>query len=106
MSISMHTNFLRDKFFHLFNLIIFLYKKYIIKFSIIFVIFSIYISFSSYYPGVYTADSVDQLGQAINENFTPWHPPLMAWVWSKLIKITGYDDSMFFLIFLFYYLMD
>lgn len=96
MSFSMQTNSLRDKFIHLSNLIILLYKNYIIWFSIILVIISIYISFSSFYPGIYTADSADQLGQAINEKFTTWHPPIMAWVWSKLIKITGYDDSIFF----------
>jgi hypothetical protein len=36
----------------------------------------------SFWPGYMSADSVSQLAQARSGDFDPWHPPLMAWVWS------------------------
>ncbi|MFI3220444.1 MAG: hypothetical protein QX189_15190 [Methylococcales bacterium] len=57
-------------------------------------IFSIYITLATFYPGVYSADSVDQLNQALTNRYYDWHPPLMAWFWSILISMTGLIGSL------------
>lgn len=57
----------------------------------------IYAQVAAFSPGVYSGDSADQLQQALSRNFTDWHPPFMAWVWSILISLTGLYTSMFFL---------
>lgn len=49
----------------------------------------------SFYPGVYTNDSADQLAQAIANSYNDWHPPLMSYLWSILIDITGTDFSIY-----------
>src|SRR5262245_35375125 len=36
---------------------------------------------STYWPGLMSPDSWDQLGQARTQVYRPWHPPLMAWTW-------------------------
>lgn len=62
-------------------------------FSIL-LIFSLYYTLSVYFPGVYTNDSSSQLKQAITGVYFDWHPPIMAWIWSILIKFTGYIESL------------
>lgn len=57
----------------------------------------VYAQVAAFFPGVYSGDSADQLQQALSRNFTDWHPPVMAWVWSNLISWTGLYSSMFFL---------
>ncbi|MGI8470109.1 MAG: hypothetical protein ACR2N3_16840 [Pyrinomonadaceae bacterium] len=42
-----------------------------------------------FYPGLFSNDSANQYGQAINEKFTNWHPPLMAIVLSFVLKLGG-----------------
>lgn len=37
-----------------------------------------------YFPGLMSNDSYDQYGQALSFNFTDWHPPVMAALWSVL----------------------
>ena len=36
-----------------------------------------------------------QLKQAISGSYEDWHPPMMAWFWSILIKLTGVVESLF-----------
>lgn len=57
-------------------------------------IFSIYLTLAAYFPGVYTNDSMDQLRQALTNKYGDWHPPIMAWVWSLLIGVTGKTESL------------
>lgn len=38
----------------------------------------------AFYPGLMTSDTLDQLNQANTQRFNDWHPPLMAWLWSRL----------------------
>ncbi len=60
---------------------------------------SIGIIFHAYYPGNYSnPDMLSQFGQALNLSpYNDWHPPLMAWTWSILLKITNLTASMFIL---------
>lgn len=60
----------------------------------LFLLFSFYLTLSVYFPGVYTNDSADQLRQALTDHYDDWHPPLMAWFWSVLIKTTGRIESL------------
>jgi hypothetical protein len=46
-------------------------------------------------PGLYTIDSIVQLGQARTGQYSDWHPPMMAGVWSFLIFLTGSFSSLF-----------
>lgn len=39
------------------------------------------------FPGFMTTDSFIQFGQALSNEHTNWHPPLMAWVWNKLLYV-------------------
>lgn len=48
-------------------------------------------------PGEWNADSIIQYQQASSGNFTDWHPPIMAALWSVLPRIGGDGASMFFL---------
>jgi hypothetical protein len=60
----------------------------------LFLLFSLYLTLSAFFPGVYTNDSADQLRQALTESYQDWHPPLMAWLWSVLINATGHIESL------------
>jgi hypothetical protein len=39
---------------------------------------------ATFYPGYMSADSLDQYRQARTGLYTWWHPPIMAWLWSKV----------------------
>lgn len=39
-----------------------------------------------FYPGIMTNDSLASLEQARTYNFTNWHPPIMAIIWSGLLR--------------------
>jgi hypothetical protein len=41
------------------------------------------------FPGELISDSRDQLHQAISHQYLDWHPPIMAYVWSWLLRING-----------------
>lgn len=41
----------------------------------------------SYWPGVMTWDSIRQYGQALSGRFDDWHPPLMNWIWRRLLPL-------------------
>ena len=57
---------------------------------------SIGVLFHFYYPGNYAnSDTFSQFDQALNNSYMDWHPPLMAWTWSILLKITNLTASMF-----------
>ncbi len=61
---------------------------------LVLLVMSMYLTLAAFFPGVYTNDSADQLRQALTGNYQDWHPPLMAWVWSLLIKSTGEFESL------------
>ena len=42
---------------------------------------------ASYWPGIMTWDAITQYDQASQGYFEDWHPPLMAWIWRRLIAI-------------------
>jgi len=44
-------------------------------------------NFAFKYPGELTNDSINQYAQALSGQYTDWHPPIMAWVWSLLLHI-------------------
>lgn len=46
-------------------------------------------------PGLYTPDSMNQLRQALSSYYSDWNPPLMAGVWSWLIKLSGEPEALF-----------
>lgn len=60
----------------------------------LFLSFSIYLTLAAFFPGVYTNDSADQLRQALTGSYKDWYPPLMAWLWSVLIRATGHIESL------------
>jgi hypothetical protein len=41
----------------------------------------------AYWPGVMTDDARWQYQQVVDHAFEDWHPPLMAWIWSRLALI-------------------
>ena len=61
-------------------------KYYLNPIGLISIAFSI-IALSSFYPGVMTWDSMDQLRQARAASYTDWQPPAMAFLWSLLTQI-------------------
>jgi putative flippase GtrA len=44
-------------------------------------------NFAFKYPGELNPDSSRQYAQALSGQYTDWHPPIMAWVWSLLLHI-------------------
>lgn len=42
----------------------------------------------AYWPGILIDDSRWQYQQAIDGAYEDWHPPLMAWIWHGLMRIT------------------
>jgi hypothetical protein len=44
---------------------------------------------AAFYPGVIGADALVQLQEARNHQYSNWHPPIMAWLWSVLMGLTG-----------------
>jgi hypothetical protein len=43
---------------------------------------------AAFWPGFMSADSVDQFAQATNGAYQDWHPPLMAFVWSRVLFLS------------------
>ncbi|WP_425230627.1 hypothetical protein [Sphingomonas sp.] len=41
----------------------------------------------AYWPGLMTWDPVRQYGEALSGAITDWHPPVMQWVWQRLLPI-------------------
>ncbi|MDF2464705.1 MAG: hypothetical protein K0Q43_2940 [Ramlibacter sp.] len=39
------------------------------------------------FPGLMTNDSVNQYAEAVSGRYTDWHPPVMAWLFSVLLRI-------------------
>jgi hypothetical protein len=46
------------------------------------------------FPGRLVVDSTQQLSQALSHRYGDWHPPVMAFVWSLLIRITGSSGAL------------
>ena len=51
----------------------------------------------SYWPGIMTWDAITQYDQASQGYIEDWHPPLMAWLWRRLIAIKAGPAPMFLL---------
>jgi len=49
------------------------------------------------YPGIVSYDSVAQWEQAISADYSDWHPPIMAWLWSWLSPQTLGPRALFVL---------
>jgi hypothetical protein len=49
------------------------------------------------YPGFMSPDSLDQYKQAHSLKFADWHPPVMAWLWSKLNSLLDGPHGLLFL---------
>ncbi|MFD1611874.1 hypothetical protein ACFSCW_08680 [Sphingomonas tabacisoli] len=45
------------------------------------------VQIAGYWPGLITWDSIRQYDQALSGDYDDWHPPVMEWLWSKLILI-------------------
>lgn len=50
-----------------------------------------------FYPGLFTPDSLDQLSQATQSEYTDWHPPIMAWFWNITNQIFPDYSGLLFL---------
>jgi hypothetical protein len=72
-------------------------KRIVLFFSINSLLVVIYAQITSFYPGIYTWDSGDQLQQAISGDFRDWQPPMMSWVWSQLFYLSNFYPSLFLL---------
>jgi hypothetical protein len=53
----------------------------------VFALAGLAITLLAYHPGLVTVDSLAQFEQAIAGAYTDAHPPLMAWVWARLLHI-------------------
>lgn len=49
------------------------------------------------YPGLMTNDSVNQYAEALSGRYTDWHPPVMAWLFSVLLRIHAGPAPLFVL---------
>jgi len=49
------------------------------------------------YPGFMSIDSLEQYRQAHTLEFADGHPPVMAWLWSKLLFVLNGPESLLFL---------
>jgi hypothetical protein len=56
------------------------------------------------YPGFMSPDSIDQYNQAKTNQYTDWHPPIMAWIWNKLLWIKDGPQPILFLTNIMYWL--
>lgn len=45
------------------------------------------VQLAGYWPGLITWDSIRQYDQALSGDYDDWHPPVMEWIWSKLIPL-------------------
>ncbi len=50
-----------------------------------------------WYPGMMNWDARDQYAQALTGNLSDWHPPVMAWLWSKLLILLPGPAPLFLL---------
>lgn len=51
----------------------------------------------AYWPGVIRIDSVLQYTQAVEGRYSDWHPPIMAWLWSRFNLLWQGTQSMLLL---------
>ena len=58
------------------------WQKWII---LIFVTIGCLFTILAVYPGFMSPDSLDQYTQAKSNTYFDWHPPIMAWIWNKLL---------------------
>ncbi|CAH1668797.1 conserved membrane hypothetical protein [Hyphomicrobiales bacterium] len=58
----------------------------------------------SFYPGLMTSDSGDQLNQARRFIFNDWHPPVMALIWHYTDRLVAGPAGLFTLILALYWL--
>ncbi|WP_276133741.1 hypothetical protein [Polluticoccus soli] len=47
---------------------------------------SFYVNYKACYPGFMSYDSLIQYGEVVSNEYTTWHPPVMAWVWHQLYR--------------------
>ena len=66
------------------------------QWSALLILSTVFVHFLAFFPGIYTYDSADQLAQALTGQYYDWHPPLMAYLWSGMIQVTGHHESIFF----------
>src|SRR6476646_6318271 len=57
-----------------------------------------------YWPGIMIDDARWQYQQAVDNAYEDWHPPLMAWVWRRLMFIEPGPAPMLLLQLVFYWL--
>lgn len=50
-----------------------------------------------FYPGTMSTDSITQFNQAVTGSYTDWHPPLMAFLWSKVLLLGAHSAPFLFL---------
>ena len=50
-----------------------------------------------HYPGLMNNDSINQYAEAVKGEFTDWHPPVMAWLWSY-VRLLGDGPGPFLLL--------
>ena len=55
-------------------------------FVVVFLLFSANLAW--HFPGKMAPDSIAQYNQAISGEYSDWHPPVMAFVWSFLLRIS------------------
>ncbi|HEX8445333.1 MAG TPA: hypothetical protein VF649_01855 [Sphingomonas sp.] len=57
-----------------------------------------------WFPGIMTHDSFRQYGEAVSGHYTPWHPPIMAWLWSCLLPVSRGGSALLVLHVLLYWM--
>lgn len=65
--------------------------------SIIFPAVGFVVTLLIWCPGATSSDSRSQINQALTGSFEDWHPVVLAWIWSLLLKI--WDSQLILLIF-------
>ena len=78
-------------------------SKTIVLFSIVLAATGFAFCILACYPGLMSPDSLDQYHQAKSGLYADWHPPIMAWIWSKLLWINDGPLPMMMLINLLYW---
>lgn len=53
---------------------------------------------------LFSPDTTDQYFQAINNIYQDWHPPIMAYSWRQLIRLTNIKEVIYYIYYLFFIL--
>jgi hypothetical protein len=73
-----------------------LQRRYVATASIV-MLLGMLATYAAYWPGLMSPDSSEQFAQALSGQFNDWHPPIMAWIWSRTNALIAGPGGLFLL---------